>query len=217
MQMDKALEHLQQSQEDLAHNAANATLSTMIAGVTHELGTPLGNSTVSGLAPLTVNASDNVGVTKVELRAAGALVATETNAPFNFIWNAAQHANGMVNLVAKAYDAAGNSRDSATVSVNVANQPADTTPPVVVFASPSNGASLTGNVQIRVTATDDSGAAGIRQVLFINGKQHASSTGGTLTANWNTRKSRAGTYTLEATAEDAAGNESRSRITVTVR
>jgi len=43
-ELQQALEHLQQSQEDLAHSAANATLSTMIAGVTHELGTPLGNS-----------------------------------------------------------------------------------------------------------------------------------------------------------------------------
>jgi signal transduction histidine kinase len=40
----QALEHLQRSQEELAHSAANATLSTMIAGVSHELGTPLGNS-----------------------------------------------------------------------------------------------------------------------------------------------------------------------------
>lgn len=43
-ELQQALEHLQQSQEDLAHSAANATLSTMIAGVSHELGTPLGNS-----------------------------------------------------------------------------------------------------------------------------------------------------------------------------
>lgn len=43
-ELQQALEHLQQSQEELAHSAANATLSTMIAGVSHELGTPLGNS-----------------------------------------------------------------------------------------------------------------------------------------------------------------------------
>lgn len=43
-ELQLALEHLQQSQEELAHSAANATLSTMIAGVSHELGTPLGNS-----------------------------------------------------------------------------------------------------------------------------------------------------------------------------
>jgi signal transduction histidine kinase len=43
-ELQRALEHLHQSQEELAHSAANATLSTMIAGVSHELGTPLGNS-----------------------------------------------------------------------------------------------------------------------------------------------------------------------------
>ncbi|MES2951428.1 MAG: hybrid sensor histidine kinase/response regulator [Pseudomonadota bacterium] len=45
-ELERALEHLQQSQEDLAHSAANATLSTLIAGVSHELGTPLGNCKV---------------------------------------------------------------------------------------------------------------------------------------------------------------------------
>jgi signal transduction histidine kinase len=43
-ELQQALERLQQSQEELAHSAANATLNTMIAGVSHELGTPLGNS-----------------------------------------------------------------------------------------------------------------------------------------------------------------------------
>ena len=43
-ELQQALERLQLSQEELAHSAANATLSTMIAGVSHELGTPLGNS-----------------------------------------------------------------------------------------------------------------------------------------------------------------------------
>ncbi|MEO7106774.1 MAG: hybrid sensor histidine kinase/response regulator, partial [Rhodoferax sp.] len=43
-ELQQALEHLQRSQEELAHSAANATLSTLIAGVSHELNTPLGNS-----------------------------------------------------------------------------------------------------------------------------------------------------------------------------
>ena len=42
-ELERALEHLQHSQEELAHSAANATLSTLIAGVSHELNTPLGN------------------------------------------------------------------------------------------------------------------------------------------------------------------------------
>ncbi len=43
-ELQQALEHLQQSREELAKSQANATLSTLIAGVSHELGTPLGNS-----------------------------------------------------------------------------------------------------------------------------------------------------------------------------
>jgi len=43
-ELEKTLERLHQSQEDLAHSEARATLSTLIASVSHELGTPLGNS-----------------------------------------------------------------------------------------------------------------------------------------------------------------------------
>jgi len=43
-ELQQALEHLHQSRQDLAKSQASATLSTLIAGVSHELGTPLGNS-----------------------------------------------------------------------------------------------------------------------------------------------------------------------------
>ena len=43
-ELQQALECLQLSQEEPAHSAANATLSAMIAGVSHELRTLLGNS-----------------------------------------------------------------------------------------------------------------------------------------------------------------------------
>ena len=43
-ELQQALEHLHQSRQDLAKSQASATLSTLIAGVSHELATPLGNS-----------------------------------------------------------------------------------------------------------------------------------------------------------------------------
>jgi signal transduction histidine kinase len=43
-ELEQALDSLQQSRDELAHSEAKATLSTMIASVSHELGTPLGNS-----------------------------------------------------------------------------------------------------------------------------------------------------------------------------
>jgi len=44
IELQTALEHLQQSQTNLARSEAKATLSTLIAGVSHELNTPLSNS-----------------------------------------------------------------------------------------------------------------------------------------------------------------------------
>ena len=42
-----AMERLQQSQEQLASSEAKATLSTLVASVSHELGTPIGNSVMA--------------------------------------------------------------------------------------------------------------------------------------------------------------------------
>ena len=46
-QLQQAMQSLHQSQEALAQNAAKATLSTLVASVTHELATPLGNSLIT--------------------------------------------------------------------------------------------------------------------------------------------------------------------------
>ncbi|MEO6409706.1 MAG: S8 family serine peptidase [Burkholderiaceae bacterium] len=177
---------------------------------------PLGSSTVSGLVAVNVSATDNVGVTKVELRSNGQLVATEMAAPYAFSWDSSSVANGMNNLVATAYDAAGNAGASMVVSVNVANvnSGTDTTPPTVRLTQPANGAQVTGNVSIAVDASDDAGAAGIRQTLYIDGKVVASVSGGSLSYRWNTRKAAAGTHVIQAVASDAAGNTSSQTVQV---
>ncbi|MEO7245396.1 MAG: S8 family serine peptidase, partial [Rubrivivax sp.] len=54
---------------------------------TASISAPLGSSTVAGLVPVNVGASDNVGVTKVELRANGSLVATDSSSPYAFSWD----------------------------------------------------------------------------------------------------------------------------------
>ena len=171
-------------------------------------------SAVSGSVAVDTSASDNVGVTRVELRVNGNTVATDTVAPYQFSWNSAQAANGSVTLTAVAYDAAGNSQTSTPVTLTVANVAADTRPPVVTIRNPLAGAQIGTKVAVYVTATDDSGAAGLKQTLQINGSTVASTTGGTLTYSWNTRKLAPGSYTLQATAVDAAGNRSTTSVQV---
>jgi hypothetical protein len=177
---------------------------------------PLANSTVTGLVAVSADASDNIGVARVELRVNGQTVATDTQAPFGFSWDSTKVGNGTSTLVAVAFDAAGNSSASAPVSVNVANTAAaDSTPPALTIVNPTSGAVVSGTVKIQLRATDNAGTAGIRQTLFIDNKQVASSAGGALDYSWNTRKIAAGGHSIRAVAQDAAGNTSSQTISVT--
>lgn len=181
---------------------------------------PLGSTTVSGLVGVDVSAVDDVGVTKVELRANGSAYATDSSAPFAFIWDSTRVSNGMVNLEAFAYDAAGNAATSLPVAVNVANKntidvsPNDTTPPSVRVTNPVANARVSGTVSINVTAADNSGSAGIRQALYIDGRLVKSAIGESLSYRWNTRKISAGSHSITATAIDAAGNSSSESVSV---
>jgi hypothetical protein len=203
-----------------AVSAARAFVSTVdTTAPTASIAAPLGSSTVSGSVPVSVNALDNVGVARVELKVNGTVVATDSAAPYSFSWNSAGSPNGMATLVAVAYDAAGNAGASSTVSVNVANVttsvPSDTIAPSVNITNPVAGA-VNGTVAVSVSATDNAGAAGIRTSLSIDGVLKASGSGGSLSYSWNTKKERAGTHTVSVTARDAAGNASTKSVAVTV-
>jgi hypothetical protein len=88
---------------------------------TVSISSPTAGSTVSGTVTITATASDNVGVTRVELYVDGALLATDTASPYTASWNTSTATNAAHSLTAKAYDAAGNVGTSAAVSVTVSN------------------------------------------------------------------------------------------------
>ena len=194
--------------------AVKAALATTTSADTQlptaSISAPLGSATVTGTATVSVNAADNVGVARVELRVNGALLGTDTAAPYSFSWDTTKVASATANLVATAYDAAGNAGNSAVVYVTVSNvalaTAVDTTAPTVLITNPLAGAKSKGAVGISVAASDNGGAAGIRQTLYVNGQVVATASGGTLTYNWNTTKVLPGTYTIKAYARDGAGN-----------
>ncbi len=205
---------------DAAAAVAAATATTTVAADTQSpavgIAAPVGSATVAGLTAVDVLASDNVGVIRVELRVNGSTVATDTAAPYQFSWDTTKVGNGTVDLMAYAFDAAGNSKASASVPVNVANNViADTTAPVVTISNPLGGSKVSGNVQIKVSASDNNGAAAIKQSLYINGRLMTSASGGSLAYTWNTRKIAAGSYTIQAVAADAAGNKTSGAVQVT--
>ncbi len=195
--------------------ALNLAATVDTVAPTAAIASPAGGTAVSGLVTIDAVASDNVGVARVELWVDGALVTSDPGAPYGFTWDSRKTGNGSHSLVVRAYDAAGNAANSTAVTVSVANTVlADTEPPAVQIVSPSDSTVVSGTKQISVSASDNSGAAGIKQTLFIDGKRVASATGSTLNYSWNTRKAASGNHTLKAVAQDAAGNTASQTVTV---
>jgi thermitase len=173
---------------------------------------PADGATVSGTVTVSVTATDNVGVVKVELYLDGQLFATDIVAPFSFAWNTAQAADGAHTLKAVAYDAAGNSGASPAVTVTVQNQTADVTPPEAAIVDPPNGATLTKVAKVKIRARDNVQVQ--RVEFYVDGvlSSAASASGDTVEVqfNLNPRKLAKGPHSLSALAWDAAGNRGAS-------
>jgi len=76
--------------------------------------------------------------------------------------------------------------------------------PTVSIGAPADGATVSGTIAVRVTASDDVGV--IRVEFYVDGVLSASSTASPLTMKWNTRRVASGAHTLQSKAYDAAGN-----------
>lgn len=76
---------------------------------------------VNGTVPINANASDNIGVTKVEFYINNGKVSETTTSPYSYGWNTTATPDGNYTLQTRAYDAAGNigySTPLITVAVN---------------------------------------------------------------------------------------------------
>ena len=83
---------------------------------------PANGATVSGTTSITATASDNVGVTQMQLLIDGSIAASNTSATsLSFSWDTTKVGNGSHTIVSKAFDAAGNVGTSGTVTVTVSN------------------------------------------------------------------------------------------------
>jgi hypothetical protein len=160
---------------------------------------PLTGAAVSGMVPVDVSASDNVGVQRVELLADGDLVGTDYTSPYAFSWDSAGAAAGTsVTLSAYAYDAAGNVGET---SITVTTLAVDTLPPVVT-APPAVSREATG----ALTSVNLGTATAIDAV------------DGALAATANpTGPFAVGQHTVVWSATDSAGNTGSAQQQVTVR
>ncbi|SOD50898.1 extracellular catalytic domain type 1 short-chain-length polyhydroxyalkanoate depolymerase [Pseudoxanthomonas wuyuanensis] len=110
--------------DDLDGNAPTVVLTS-----------PANGTNVSGSISLTATASDDIGVERVEFLLDGALLGTDTTAPYSLTWNSASTTDGAHVLHARAVDVADNVGTSAAVNVNVVNGGGGGTPLVLEFAN----------------------------------------------------------------------------------
>jgi len=201
-----------------AAKAATPTLDTEAPHIT--IINPLEGATLSGLIPVDIDATDNIGVTRAELWINNSSVAIDTTQPFSFSWDSTGSLNGSTNLEVRVFDAANNMASSMiVVNVNNSTSPPtiDTQAPAMQIVNPVAG-SVSGTIAITLNASDNNGATGISLAVYIDGILKATGTGSTMSTSWNTRTkgTKAGAHTILAVAKDSAGNTSTATVNVNV-
>lgn len=166
---------------------------------------PASGATLSGTVPVAVEASDDRGVSRVDLYVDGVFQASDSTASLGFAWDTTGAGDGPHSLTVVAVDTAGNTAASMPVSVWVSNQAArieDTAPPQVAVSSVVQQGK---RLRVRVTATDDVAVASVS--LYANGTLVKTLTAAPYDFRVDTRGLPAGSsITLRAEATDTAGN-----------
>jgi Bacterial Ig domain/Disaggregatase related repeat/TGF-beta propeptide len=188
---------------------------------TVSIASPAAGGVVRGQVTVSVAASDDRRVDRVELHVDGSSTASGTAAqpPFNIAWNTTGLSNASHTLAAWAFDDAGNvTKMSPALSVTVSNFQAPTTS----ITSPANNAGgLTGTVNVTTSNTVASGLSISKVELYADGALSATSTASPFSFSWNTLDpvlpAYDGTHSLTTRLYDSSGQVvSSSAISVGV-
>ena len=176
---------------------------------------PANNSIVIDSVVVLVNASDNVGVQKVEFYIDGNLVLTRAVPPWQYSWNVLSLSAGSIHtILAKAYDAAGNVGSSQTTIVTV--QKSDKIAPTVTISTPIPNAVVTDSILVTATANDNVGVTKVE--IYVDGALVSSLTASPWAFEWVVANLPLNSsHSLTARAYDASNNIGNSlAVPVTV-
>lgn len=122
------------------------------------IASPASGATVKGTSSVTVNATDAVGVVRVELFVDDALAGTASAGPYTFSWNTTVLDDGAHALQARAFDAANNMGRSPVGTVTVANTVAAGPRMIVLHTADAPLTRVVGNWRRELDASAASGA-----------------------------------------------------------
>lgn len=158
-------------------------------------------------------ASDNVGVTQVTWSKSGGGSGTASGTT-SWSITGISLASGSNTITLTAKDAAGNQGTKSIVVTYTSPSVGDTQAPQVAITSPTvNGTYLTSSSSVGL-AGSASDNVGVKQVSWVNSKGGSGTAYGT--TNWSVRsiKLSKGDNIITVAAKDAAGNQSKTVITV---
>jgi hypothetical protein len=178
-----------------------------------------GGTTVSSTVAVNATASDDLGVAYVEFWKDGILQKTLYKAPYTFTWVTTNDTNGPHTIEVRAHDSTGNIGTSGQISVEVNNAPIDTINPSVNITNPVNGAIVTQNTIVAITATATDNVA-VAKVQFYAGNKlictaMTPDSSGLYTCSWKVPKGSGKSYVLKATATDTSQRAASTQVTVT--
>jgi peptidoglycan/xylan/chitin deacetylase (PgdA/CDA1 family) len=172
---------------------------------------------VSGTVTLTASASDDGGISSVDFFINGTDVATATGTTYSATWDSTPASTPpVVAITAQATDRAGNTTLSKGILVTVSNiPPTDTTPPTVSLTAPAANATISGNVSVTASASDD---VAVQHVDFLlDGELLSTALASPYSTSWDTSTATEGAHSLTARASDTSGNATTSAaVSVTV-
>lgn len=174
---------------------------------------PAAGATVSGIVTIATTASDSYGIAETNFFGNTNTLGRRTSAPWALTWNTQQMTDGPVRLRVQTRDYAGNTTERE-VNVTIANGAPDFSAPTVVITSPASDSTVSGNVTVIATASDNETVASV-QFSLDGAPLQAADTTAPYSLTWNSATVADGAHVLSALATDAAGNVS-PRATVTV-
>ncbi len=175
------------------------------------------NMDMSGSYKIYVIATDDVGVTQVDIFADGKpLKPVTTGKPdaYYVTWDTTTSADGPVTLTADAYDKVGN-KTTSTAAVKVTNH-ADKTPPTVKILSPTFNQSFDlGNIPISADVQDNDA---IDHVEFYGEQNAFLGSKGDVPYEWtwdtNATGAQQGPASIRVVAFDKAGNSAEAKQSI---
>lgn len=217
--VNSALYHFRINASDAARNTLTHSFQIPTGSVlaqpdstapTTSITSPTNGQTLSGMVTVSASAADNMAVTKVELLRNGAIIGTSTTNPYTFVLNTSLFPNGSTTLQTKAYDSAGNTGVSSTVSVTIQNL-SDTTAPSVSITTPLTGSTVSKRTTISIAA-NASDASGVTRVdFYVNSALLCGDTTAPYGCAWKV-PNKAGAFQIQAFAYDKNANVGSSSV-----